>query len=195
MAADSVSSGFDGLEDLVGAINFAAVKHSKQRRKDEEKTPYINHPIGVMDILCNEAGIRDLAVLKAAVLHDTVEDTDTTLDEVEENFGAHVRSVVAEVTDDKSLPKQERKRLQVVNAPHKSREAKLVKLADKLYNLRDLSISTPSGWSEGRVQEYFVWASQVVKGLSGTCKVLEDKLADVLAKKGIRLETIVSEAE
>ena len=136
-----------------------------------------------------------LYLLQAAVLHDTVEDTDTTLDEVEENFGAHVRSVVAEVTDDKSLPKQERKRLQVVNAPHKSREAKLVKLADKLYNLRDLSISTPSGWSEGRVQEYFVWASQVVKGLSGTCKVLEDKLADVLAKKGIRLETIVSEAE
>ena len=110
------------------------------------------------------------------------------MDEIEQHFGAHVRSVVAEVTDDKSLPKQERKRLQVVHAPHKSREAKLVKLADKLYNLRDLSSNPPADWSEGRVKEYFVWASQVVRGLTGVCKVLEDKLSDVLAKKGINLQ-------
>lgn len=117
------------------------------------------------------------------------------MDEIEQHFGAHVRSVVDEVSDDKSLPKQERKRLQVVHAPHKSREAKLVKLADKLYNLRDLSSNPPTTWSEGRVQEYFVWASQVVKGLIGACKVLEDKLADVLAKKGVNLQRTLAEGE
>ena len=126
-------------------------------------------------------------------MHDTVEDTETTIGEIEENFGDHVRSIVAEVTDDKSLPKAERKRLQVVNAPKKSREAKLVKLADKLYNLRDLDRVTPVGWSEARVTQYYEWAGQVVSGLKGTNEILEKKISEILAKKGITFEKILSE--
>ncbi|NP_001405851.1 guanosine-3',5'-bis(diphosphate) 3'-pyrophosphohydrolase MESH1 isoform 10 [Mus musculus] len=133
---------------LLEAADFAAHKHRQQRRKDPEGTPYINHPIGVARILTHEAGITDIVVLQAALLHDTVEDTDTTLDEVELHFGAQVRRLVEEVTDDKTLPKLERKRQQVEQAPHSSPGAKLVKLADKLYNLRDLNRCTPTGLSD-----------------------------------------------
>ncbi|KAL1444295.1 hypothetical protein MTO96_007081 [Rhipicephalus appendiculatus] len=102
---------------LIETVNFAAIKHRKQRRKDEDATPYINHPIGVARILTHEANIYDIATLQAAILHDTVEDTDTTFDEIEQNFGSKVRSIVEEVTDDKSLPKQVRKQLQIEHAP------------------------------------------------------------------------------
>uniref|UniRef100_A0A8C8VN64 Guanosine-3',5'-bis(diphosphate) 3'-pyrophosphohydrolase MESH1 n=1 Tax=Pelusios castaneus TaxID=367368 RepID=A0A8C8VN64_9SAUR len=130
---------------LLEAADFAARKHRQQRRKDPEGTPYINHPIGVARILSREAGVTDIAVLQAALLHDTVEDTGTTFSEIEEHFGEEVRQIVEEVTDDKLLPKMERKRLQIERAPQSSRGAKLVKLADKLYNLRDLNRSTPAG--------------------------------------------------
>ncbi|XP_048646185.1 guanosine-3',5'-bis(diphosphate) 3'-pyrophosphohydrolase MESH1 isoform X1 [Marmota marmota marmota] len=188
---------------LLEAADFAARKHKQQRRKDPEGTPYINHPIGgradpeaplaapggggVARILTHEAGITDIVVLQAALLHDTVEDTDTTLDEVEMHFGAQVRRLVEEVTDDKSLPKLERKRQQVEQAPHSSPGAKLVKLADKLYNLRDLNRCTPEGWSEHRVQEYFEWAAQVVKGLQGTNQQLEEALKQLFKERGLTL--------
>ncbi|XP_074151290.1 guanosine-3',5'-bis(diphosphate) 3'-pyrophosphohydrolase MESH1 [Sminthopsis crassicaudata] len=172
---------------LLEAADFAARKHSTQRRKDPEETPYINHPIGVARILTYEAGITDIAVLQAALLHDTVEDTNTTLEEVEEHFGAEVRRIVDEVTDNKELPKLERKRLQVENASQSSRAAKLVKLADKLYNLRDLNRRTPKGWSEQRVQEYFEWAAQVVKGLQGTSPQMESALQKLFQERGLSL--------
>uniref|UniRef100_A0A8C9KD35 Guanosine-3',5'-bis(diphosphate) 3'-pyrophosphohydrolase MESH1 n=1 Tax=Panthera tigris altaica TaxID=74533 RepID=A0A8C9KD35_PANTA len=142
---------------------------------------------GVARILTHEAGVTDIVVLQAALLHDTVEDTDTTLDEVELHFGAQVRRLVEEVTDDKTLPQLERKRLQVEQAPHSSPGAKLVKLADKLYNLRDLSRCTPEGWSEHRVQEYFEWAAQVVKGLQGTNRQLEEALKQLFKERGLTL--------
>lgn len=169
---------------LIETVNFAATKHRRQRRKDEDATPYINHPIGVARILTHEANIYDIATLQAAILHDTVEDTDTTFEEIERHFGSKVRSIVEEVTDDKSLPKQVRKQLQIEHAPGCSREAKLVKLADKLYNLRDLQRCTPVGWSRNRVQEYFEWAEKVVRGLRGTNKPMEDALDEVLKAKG-----------
>ncbi|XP_007525077.1 guanosine-3',5'-bis(diphosphate) 3'-pyrophosphohydrolase MESH1 [Erinaceus europaeus] len=172
---------------LLEAADFAARKHRWQRRKDPEETPYINHPIGVARILTHEAGIVDMAVLQAALLHDTVEDTDTTLEELELHFGARVRGLVAEVTDDKTLPRLERKRLQVERAPRSSPGAKLVKLADKLYNLRDLNRCTPKGWSEQRVQEYFQWAAQVVRGLQGTNQQLEDALKQLFKERGVAL--------
>ncbi|XP_050009922.1 guanosine-3',5'-bis(diphosphate) 3'-pyrophosphohydrolase MESH1 isoform X1 [Alexandromys fortis] len=179
------------VAQLLEAADFAARKHRQQRRKDPEGTPYINHPIGgragVARILTHEAGITDIVVLQAALLHDTVEDTDTTLDEVELHFGAQVRRLVEEVTDDKTLPKLERKRQQVEQAPHSSPGAKLVKLADKLYNLRDLNRCTPQGWSEQRVQEYFEWAAQVVKGLQGTNPQLEEALKQLFEERGLTL--------
>lgn len=133
--------------DFMKALQFAARKHSKQRRKDPDSTPYVNHLINVATILA-EAGITDEGVLIAAILHDVVEDTDTTIQEVELLFGTDVASLVLEVTDDKSLEKGERKRLQIVNAKNTTKRAKLIKLADKLDNLRDLRKTTPSGWTE-----------------------------------------------
>ncbi|XP_053171282.1 guanosine-3',5'-bis(diphosphate) 3'-pyrophosphohydrolase MESH1 [Scomber japonicus] len=171
---------------LVETVNFAAEKHRNQRRKDAEATPYVNHPIGVARILSYEGGITDIEVLQAALLHDTVEDTDTTPAELEAKFGPVVARIVQEVTDDKSLPKLERKRQQVEHAAHSSRQAKLVKLADKLYNLRDLNRCTPVGWTSERVQEYFVWASEVVKGLKGTNSALEEKLEELFKQRGVQ---------
>ncbi|XP_069758566.1 guanosine-3',5'-bis(diphosphate) 3'-pyrophosphohydrolase MESH1 [Narcine bancroftii] len=170
---------------ILDAADLAASKHRHQRRKDAEQTPYINHPLGVSRILTHEAAVTDVAVLQAALLHDTVEDTDTTLEEIEERFGEKVRSIVAEVTDDKSLSKVERKELQIQHAPHCSHEAKLVKLADKLYNLRDMKCCTPQGWTKERVEEYFVWASKVVAGLRGTNQALENSLDALFKERNI----------
>src|ERR1041385_3192371 len=103
---------------LIKAVKFSAEKHKTQRRKGAEGSPYINHPIDVAEMLWNAGSVRDIPVLAAAMLHDTVEDTTTTPAEIEEHFGQVVRSLVQEVTDDKSLPKSERKRLQIEHAPH-----------------------------------------------------------------------------
>jgi guanosine-3',5'-bis(diphosphate) 3'-pyrophosphohydrolase len=165
---------------LKGAF-FAAEKHKDQRRKDPKESPYINHPIGVAYIL-TRCGVTDVDVLVAAMLHDTVEDTETTLDEIAQTFNPRVASIVAEVTDDKNLAKQERKNMQVINAPKKTKEAKLVKMADKIYNLRDLQQTTPTGWTKERVQEYFIWARKVTDGLMGVNEDLEKLLAEVYRK-------------
>ena len=158
---------------LIGALNFAADKHRNQRRKDIEASPYINHPIMLAKILSVEAGVDDALVLCAAVLHDTIEDTETSYDELAGQFGRQIADVVREVTDDKSLPKAERKHLQIEHAPHLSRAAKLVKLADKIANLRDVADHPPSKWPLERRREYFDWAKRVVDGLRGTHDRLE----------------------
>lgn len=150
---------------LLDAIAFAAAKHRNQRRKDAEASPYINHPLQLAHVLATEGEVSDLETLMAAVLHDTVEDTETTYAELRERFGKEVADVVMEVTDDKTLPKAERKQRQVEHAPHMSERAALVKLADKTCNLRDVAGSPPAGWSLQRKQEYFDWAKQVVDGL------------------------------
>jgi guanosine-3',5'-bis(diphosphate) 3'-pyrophosphohydrolase len=158
---------------LIAALNFAADKHRNQRRKDIEASPYINHPIMVAKILSIEGGVEDGLALCAAVLHDTIEDTETTYAELAGQFGPEIAGVVAEVTDDKSLPKAERKQLQIDHAPHASRAAKLVKLADKIANLRDVADRPPSQWPLERRREYFDWAKRVVDGLRGTHERLE----------------------
>lgn len=150
---------------LLDAIAFAAEKHRNQRRKDADASPYINHPIALAHLLATTGGIDDIVVLRAAVLHDTIEDTETTFDELAERFGVQVAQVVAEVTDDKALPKERRKELQVEHAAHKSREAALVKLADKTCNLRDVVATPPTEWSIERRRDYFDWAKRVVDGL------------------------------
>ncbi|CAB1339102.1 unnamed protein product [Coregonus sp. 'balchen'] len=183
---------------LLETVNFAAEKHRNQRRKDAEKTPYITHPIGVARILSHEVCVNrnewfftDICVfsncLQAALLHDTVEDTDTSIGELQAVFGQTVARLVQEVTDDKALSKEETKRQQVEYAPHASHQAKLVKLADKLYNLRDINRCTPTGWTAERVQEYFVWAAQVVRGLRGTNPALEGHLEELFKQRGIEL--------
>jgi len=165
---------------LLQAAHFAAGKHSRQRRKNKEASPYINHPIEVAQHLSTVGGIIDEAVLMAALLHDTVEDTETTYEELLEHFDKHVADLVMECTDDKNLPKQERKRLQVVNAPHKSTGAKLIKIADKSCNLRSILTDPPEGWSRQRQFEYFKWAEQVVSGLLGHNPALDAEIKQVL---------------
>jgi guanosine-3',5'-bis(diphosphate) 3'-pyrophosphohydrolase len=161
------------LRLVVEALAFAAERHRDQRRKDAARTPYINHPIALMRLLYLEAQVQDPLVLCAALLHDTVEDTGTTAQEIEARFGLAVREVVLEVTDDKRLPKAERKRLQVIHAANASQPARLVKLADKICNLRDVSASPPVGWNLKRQQAYFDWAREVVSGMRGTHDRLE----------------------
>jgi guanosine-3',5'-bis(diphosphate) 3'-pyrophosphohydrolase len=147
---------------LLKALAFAARKHRDQRRKDAQASPYINHPIALADVLVNEAGVTDVEVLCAALLHDTVEDTATTHQELLDEFGSRVARIVAEVTDDQALSKEERKCLQVEHAPRLSAEAKLVKLADKICNLRDVATDPPARWDLARRREYFDWAKRVV---------------------------------
>ncbi|CAB3410699.1 unnamed protein product [Caenorhabditis bovis] len=164
---------------VMKAAEFAARRHRHQKRKDNA-TPYINHPLGVAYILTNEAKVYDPITLAAAMLHDVVEDTKTTIEEIVENFGQEVADVVAECTDDKNLGKAERKRLQVENYGTHSHRAKLVHLADKLYNLRDLERKLPIGWDKKRAKEYFVWSKEVVTQMKGTNNGLECQLDDVL---------------
>lgn len=184
MKTEGDSSNAD-IQKILRAANFAAIKHKDQRRKNADQTPYINHPLGVANIISQEGGVTDSDVICAALLHDTVEDTSTTMDELLNEFGSRITGIVAECTDDKSLPSAERKRLQIVNASGSSHEAKLVKLADKLYNLRDLNVDAPVDWSEERRTNYYVWAHQVVEGLRGTNKALEDKLDEIFITKGL----------
>jgi guanosine-3',5'-bis(diphosphate) 3'-pyrophosphohydrolase len=168
---------------LFRALAFAARRHRDQRRKDAVVSPYINHPIALADVLVNEGGVSDETVLCAAILHDTIEDTDTTIDELAAEFGSRIANIVAEVTDDTSLPKRDRKRLQVERAAGSSYEAKLVKLADKICNLRDILVSPPANWPTSRKQEYFDWSADVLVGLRGTHQGLEAEVDRLLARR------------
>ncbi len=158
------------LSLVLKATEFAAEMHRHQRRKDEV-TPYINHPIEVARMLAEHGA--DVPTVVAALLHDTIEDTTATYDDVQREFGDVVACLVLEVTDDKSLPKHVRKQLQVERAPQKSRRAKQIKLADKCANLRSLAEKPPLQWDQARTQAYFDWADQVVAGLRGAHAGLE----------------------
>jgi (p)ppGpp synthase/HD superfamily hydrolase len=168
---------------LLKAIEFASRKHSTQRRKNKEASPYINHPIAVAHLLADTGGITDLITLMAAVLHDTIEDTETTPTELDEQFGEMVRKVVEEMTDDKSIAKAERKRLQIEHAPRLSRRAKAIKLADKIANMQDVVDNPPANWPLARRIEYLDWTEKVVAGVRGTNVALE-KLYDQVLEKG-----------
>lgn len=164
------------------ALRYAAYQHRNQRRKGGSKAPYINHPIGVAETLWNTGGVRDITTLVAALLHDTIEDTGAMPEEIREQFGEEVLAIVQEVTDDKSLPKEERKRLQVVTAPHKSPRARQIKLADKINNVSELANDPPVDWSAERRREYLDWTEQVVNGLRGQNPALEARYDEVLAE-------------
>lgn len=171
------------LPRILEATKFAAEKHQFQKRKNAEKTPYIIHPIFVAYhlIVIGHLGDRtdDTDIIIAALLHDTVEDTQTTFEEIEKKFGSVVVGYVKEVTDDKSLPKQERKKLQIINAPHKSAGAAQIKLADKYSNLSDILLSPPLDWDAERIDAYFNWAQQVVDALPPVNKALRHVVYDL----------------
>ena len=173
------------IQLILNAAIFAERKHRGQTRKGRNASPYITHPLELARILVEEGGVEDPQVIAAALLHDTIEDTKTTPDELRIAFSARVASVVLEVTDDKALPKQMRKRLQVVHSPRLSRHAKLVKLADKIANLRDIVSEPPETWGVRRKLTYVDWARQVVDGLRGTNAALEARF-DEIHREGIR---------
>ena len=173
----------EALPVILKALEFAALKHRDQRRKDALASPYINHPIALANVLSREGGVTDPVVLAAALLHDTVEDTETTPAELRAAFGERIAGIVAEVTDDKDLPKAERKRLQIEHAAAISREAKLVKLADKICNVRDVADHPPAKWDLARRREYFDWAKRVVDRLRGVHPELEKRFDEAYAVK------------
>jgi predicted nucleotidyltransferase len=173
---------------LLNAVHFAAQKHRYQRRKDEDASPYINHPIEVAEIMARVGEVSDLAILLAGVLHDTVEDTGTTFSELEQAFERDVRLLVEEVTDDKSLAKDVRKRLQIEHAPGLSRRAQQIKIADKICNVHDVTHTPPPKWSLERRREYLQWAEKVVEGCRGSNgkleQLFEEKLREAWSKLG-----------
>lgn len=167
---------------LLQALRFASLKHRDQRRKDVEQSPYINHLIDVATILWFEGKVRTPEILMAAVLHDTVEDTTTTFSELEQYFGKTVADYVAEVTDDTNLSANARKEAQVKHTPLASEGAKLIKLADKISNLRDIHRKPPRGWNAQRQTAYFQWACRVVDGIRGTNIHLEEAFDQVVVQ-------------
>jgi guanosine-3',5'-bis(diphosphate) 3'-pyrophosphohydrolase len=173
---------------LLNAVRFAALKHRYQRRKDEDASPYINHPIEVAEIMARVGDVSDLAILLAGILHDTVEDTGASFSELEQLFGRDVRLLVEEVTDDRSLPKDVRKRLQIEHAPGLSSGAKQIKIADKVCNVHDVIHNPPPKWPLERRREYLQWAAKVVEGCRGSNANLErhfeEKLQEAWSKLG-----------
>jgi len=180
MPADSTRS-VPATDLILRAIAFAAHKHRDQRRKDKRASPYINHPIALATVLWAEGGVHDPVVIATALLHDTLEDTETSWQELRGEFGDAVADLVAEVTDVKWLKSDARKRLQVARAGHSTDRAKLVKLADKICNLRDMAAHPPHGWSLERRRKYFDWASEVVAQLRGVHPELERRFDEVSA--------------
>jgi guanosine-3',5'-bis(diphosphate) 3'-pyrophosphohydrolase len=168
---------------VLKALAFAAHKHRDQRRKNVEASPYINHPISLANILTSEGNVTDVEVICAALLHDTIEDTETTYQELKGEFGETIAEIVAEVTDTKWIGKTVRKKLQVSKARRASKGAKLVKLADKIANLRDIVSSPPADWSIERRREYFDWAKTVVDGLRGTSQRLERRFDQIYRQR------------
>lgn len=171
------------LKLLLKALAFAANKHKDQRRKDMDSSPYINHPISLVNILCNEAQVTDVTTICGALLHDTVEDTETTAEELEREFTEAIRDIVMDVTDDKGLLKEQRKQAQIDHATQISDRAKLVKLADKISNMRDVLENPPANWSLQRRQAYFDWALQVVDPMRGAHAALEALFDEVYAQR------------
>lgn len=168
------------LAKFIKAASFSAKKHRYQKRKGDDAEPYINHPLEVVNLLVNVGKIEEVDVLTAAVLHDTIEDTDTSKEEITELFGENVCRMVLEVTDDKSLPKAERKQKQVEHAPHLSLGAKQIKLGDKISNITDVMNDPPAGWSKERRREYIEWGENVVAGLRGANPALESRFDELV---------------
>ncbi len=177
------SQAVDGLALVLKAAAFAAERHRRQRRKDLHATPYINHPLALASVLAVEAEVSDPEVLAAALLHDTLEDTETTVAELREAFGARVASIVEEVSDEPGLPDHERRQRQVDGAARLSPGARLVKLADKIANLRDVVERPPHAWGQSRKRDYFDWTARVVERLEGTHPILEALFAQAQQRR------------
>ncbi len=170
------------VQRILAAARFAAEKHAAQRRKGAAAEPYVNHLIEVAQLVAGSSEALDTELVMAALLHDTIEDTGTTAMELEQAFGSDIGNLVVEMTDDKSLPKDVRKELQVTTAPHKTVRAQVIKLADKISNLRSILASPPADWSAERKRFYFTWAKRVVDALPQPNPILKAEFDKTFAK-------------
>jgi (p)ppGpp synthase/HD superfamily hydrolase len=172
----------DAVTQILAAAKYAAEKHAGQKRKGLAKEPYVNHLIEVAELIAASSEALDTNLIVAGLLHDTIEDTETTVQELKQRFGGDVTSLVLEATDDKSLPKETRKALQIETAPHKSPRAQTLKLADKISNLRSLLASPPQEWSCDRKREYGDWAKRVVDGFTAPNSLLKAQFDEAYAQ-------------
>lgn len=173
-----------GILKVAHALDFAARKHAGQRRKGEAKEPYINHLAEVARLVAEATDGTDTDLVVAALLHDSIEDQGVSADELAREFGREVADIVLECTDDKTLEKAERKRLQAETAPHKSDRARMLKIADKTSNLRSILASPPAHWDLERKRAYFEWAAGVVAGCRGLNSRLEQMFDAEYARRG-----------
>ena len=180
--AAQMEEGLGAVREVMRAAQFAAQRHSAQRRKGATAEPYVNHLLEVASLAAQALPETDTHVVMAALLHDSIEDVGVTKEELVETFGSDVARLVVECTDDKRLPKAERKRLQIVHAPRKSVRAQVIKLADKISNLRAILVSPPADWSLQRRLDYFEWAKQVVDGLTAPNAMLKAEFEGLYAK-------------
>jgi len=178
----------DKLKEIFESLNFAAYKHRFQKRKGLKPIPYINHPIGVAKHLIEHLHDPSIDILQAAILHDTLEDTNTTFEELKQNFGHMVAEIVKELTDDMSLPYAKRKQVQVEKANYLSYEAGCIKIADKHCNINDVLYSR-IGWMRQRKIQYIKWAQQVVGEISNKNPELEKSFNEIVAHAGEVLNT------
>lgn len=184
MSADDAKGGMKSTSataQLLAAAIFSADRHRDQRRKGVRETPYINHPLEVSERIVRVGGVDEVEVLIAAILHDTIEDTETTAAEIEQHFGPTVTALVLEVTDDRSLTWMERKRLEIEHASGLTPRAKLIKLADKICNVEDTENNPPSSWSRQRRRDYLDFAEQIALGCRGNNAALDTEFLRVLA--------------
>jgi (p)ppGpp synthase/HD superfamily hydrolase len=172
----------DAASRIVNAAQTAARWHAKQRRKGSARVPYINHLLEVATLVDNATDSKDPDLVVAALLHDAIEDQGVTRAAIAQQFGEDVATLVEEVSDDKSLPQEVRKRLQIEHAPKKSRRAKILKLADKISNVTDIGNDPPPDWSVERQRQYVQWGRDVVAGLRGASPELERQFQDAAAE-------------
>lgn len=192
--SEKMQSGSE-LDKIIDAIIFAANKHQGQVRKDGNHSPYITHPLAVARTIAEIGRVGDTSVLKAALLHDTIEDTDTTEEEIRQVFGKEVLQIVLEVTDDKSLAKMERKRLQVIHAPNLSHSARIIKLADKIINCQDILQTPPQDWTLDRRRDYIQWGADVISQIRGTNPGLEAAFDQIITEAEEKLNFKVQSFE
>jgi guanosine-3',5'-bis(diphosphate) 3'-pyrophosphohydrolase len=165
---------------ILKAAHFAAEKHRDQRRKDKHASPYIIHPISVALAITQIGGVDDPEILAAALLHDTLEDTETTPEELEAEFGKKVCEYVLDVSDDKTLPKDERKSRQIEHAKQISKGAALIKLGDKISNVTDVINNPPEDWDINRRKEYLDWAEKVIENCPKVNDRMENKFKEII---------------
>uniref|UniRef100_A0A915AEW4 Guanosine-3',5'-bis(diphosphate) 3'-pyrophosphohydrolase MESH1 n=1 Tax=Parascaris univalens TaxID=6257 RepID=A0A915AEW4_PARUN len=179
---ETIDNGLCDVAVIMKAVDLAARRHRRQRRGDPARTPFINHLVGVAYILTNEAKVYDTVTIVAAILHDIIEDTETTYVEIREMFGNEVATIVSECTIDKSQLRDARKKRQIVNASKLSHKAKLVELADKLYNMRDIERVMPVCWTARHKREHFEWVRDYAAEMRGTNEALETAIDEVISR-------------